>query len=606
MDPRQNPKTPPSRPADWLPSVLAAAIFLLAFAPFIPAINAGFCNFDDPAIFNDVDGYKGLAPKNLAWMFTTTHMGHYQPLTWLSYAINYDIGGKNAGGYHITSMLLHAATAVLVYLVARRLLRDALGWLGDFPVHLELAAAGAAVLFAVHPLRVESVAWLTERRDVLSGFFLLAALLAYLRAFPARSVAPATGSWYLGSILLLLLSLLSKAWGMSFFVIVLVLDWFPLGRLPASPAAWFRGPARTVLLQKLPYAVMGVAAAVMAGYATASVPYTVIAWSDWGLGARAVQAVYGLMFYIQKTLWPTRLASMYELPRGLDPTEPRFLAPWAFVVAAGLVVVLLRRRVPGLLAAALIYVVILAPVLGLRQAGPQLVADRYTYLANIPWAVLTAAGAVWWVRRTGGRGAAPLGVAAVAVALVLGVLTWRQTSLWRDTAALYRHNIESGADGPLARIFYGRELAQGGRKEEALVQFEKATELSPSFGEGWFACGALYREFGRVADAERAYQIAQKLMPDSWRASMMLGILYMTKLDRPADAEAQFRAAVANVESPGIQWFSPRPYLMLAAALDINGDERGAREMLQKAAKYDETRAEALERLKEMDEGSGG
>jgi hypothetical protein len=588
------------------------AIAVAAFIPFVPAITAGFIHFDDNVILVEIDGYRGLDASHLRWMFTTTHMGHYQPLTWLSYAVEYSIWGLNPIAFHLTNMVVHSVNAALVFLVARRLIRTGFPD-GASPVAKPpsenatlLGAAAAALLFAVHPMRVESVAWITERRDVLSTFFLLTAALAYLRAFPPQSVRPRSTAWYAASVVLLLVSLLCKAWGMTFFVVLLVLDWFPLRRLEGPPWRWLKGPGLQVLLQKTPYAILGVSAAVMAKYATGSVPYTTVGLRQWGVVQRVVQAAYGLAFYLEKTVWPAGLAALYELPRGQSLLQGRFVAAIIFTGAGAAVAFALRRRLPAVTAAAIVYAVVLSPVLGVNQSGPQFVADRYSYVANIPWAVLLGAGLTLWASRRATRGPLWPGIAAGAAVLVaLGALTWRQTGFWRDTLVLFNHGISVGADGPIIRVMYGRELSERGRKQDAAVQLERATELEPHLGEAWFALGTIYKDLGRLGDSERAYATARQNMPDPWRADIMLGILY-TKIDRPRDAAARFRAAVAEVEAPTNEVFSARPYLLLGTALGILGEDAEARQWLQKAAQYDETRAEALDHLRDLDaEGAG-
>lgn len=609
------PRSPSAARARWAPLLVAAAIAVLAFIPFTPALTAGLVDFDDDAVILQHDDYRGLGAENLRWMVTTTHMGHYQPLTWLSYAIDHALAGSPEAGtpgfdravfrFHLTNLLLHALNAALVYLLARRLIAAA--WDGrtagrpSGPAALEAAAAGAALLFAVHPLRAESVAWVTERRDVLSAFFLLAAALAYLRAFPARSERPASHVWYAASVGLLLLSLLSKAWGMTFFVILTIIDWYPLRRLPVNPMRWLSAGARPVLIQKAPYVALGLATAAMAAHAVNSVPYTNIRLEFWSVGARICQAAYGLMFYLQKLVWPTGLCPLYELPIGQSLAQPRFVAGLAFTAAAGITLWILRRRAPAAIAAAAIYGVLLAPVLGFNQSGPQLVADRYSYLANISWVVLLAGAAGWWAAKRGARVAgAGLAVLGLAAAGVLGVLAWRQTHIWQSSERLFLQCIQQGRDGPIARINYGLQLAKRGDLVAAEAQFQRAVEIQPSYGNAWFHRGNALRDLGRLADAEVCFQRAAEHMADSWRAHTALGLIYVNA-DRVPEAAEQFRAAVANVEAPGSRSFSPRPYLMLAAALDLLGDQRGSMEMLRKAAQYPETRDEALDVLREME-----
>jgi tetratricopeptide (TPR) repeat protein len=587
--------------------VLAVVVAVAAFLPFIPSIHAGFCEFDDPGIFKDVTGYQGLSPANLRWMFTTTHMGHYQPLTWLSYAIEYTLWGHDPSGqwglnpvaYHLSNVVLHCLNAALVFLFARALLGRTLP--AATALSRDLAAVGAALLFALHPLRVESVAWVTERRDVLSTFFLLLAGLAYLRAFPPGSLRTASWPAFVGSVALLALSLLSKAWGMTFFVVLIALDWYPLRRLPPDPRRWWDPDARPMLLQKIPFIALGLAATVMASIAQSSIRFNVRPLSDWGIFARAAQAMFGLMFYFQKMVWPTRLACIYEMPRVFDPLEPRFIAAYAFTTALALIAIASWKRWPAVTAAAAVYAVVLAPVLGFHQSGPQLVADRYSYIADIPWAILIAGAAVTAASRF--RVALLAGAGAIVVAL--GAMSWVQCGFWGNSEALFKHAIDVGADGPIAREFYGRQLLERGEREAALAQFERGIEIDPGYPECWFSRANTLRDLGRFPEAEESYMNARRRMADSWRAALKQGMMYLDLADRLKDNQSAsakalqgaadcFRAAVANVEQVGYDPPTGRPYLMLAAALELQGDDRNSRAMLERAAQCPDTRQEAL------------
>jgi hypothetical protein len=634
------PNPAPAAPVDrlrLLRRVIGILIALITFAAFIPALSAGFSDFDDPGMLLEVTGWRGLAPANLAWMFTTTNMGHYEPLTYLSYAIDFTLWGiDDAFGYHLTSVIVHAVNAVLVYVLAMRLLsaarlrrpraqaRPAASPPPDWPTIL--GAAVAALLWSVHPLRVESVAWITERRDVLSGCFLLLASLAYLRAFPPASIRPKSPRAYWASVVLLLISLLCKAWGMTFFVVLLILDLYPLGRMPASPPwHWLRREIRPILWQKAPFAFLGVLFAAIAASAQGSVLATVRSLSQWGIMERLSQGAYGLMFYVWKTLIPTSLAALYEVPVRLSATEPRIVIAFACVAVAVVVAIMLRRRAPGLLAAVAVYTVVVAPVLGILQSGIQFVADRYSYLSTISIAVALGAAAASVARPRTDAKARPilrtppaliLCIAAAACIAGLVTLTIRQTLLWYDGETLFAHVLVTGWDGPITRNSYGRKLEEKSKKpgcpnplelkQRAAEQYRIAISLNPDDGQAWYALGNVERDMGHVPEAQRAYSEAVKTMPEPWSGYVALGLIDMTRTNDPKHALEMFRAAVADVERPD----RPRgstpgggglPYLLLAAALDMNGDPRASREMLLKAAKFEPVRQRALERLAEVE-----
>lgn len=594
--PRSSSALSPQRDAPRWNALVPLAVFAAAIVPFLPAITAGFSNFDDPGVITENPGFRGLSADHLRWMFTTTQMGHYQPLTWLSYALEYAAWGLAPAGYHVTNIVLHAINAVLVYRLALALVRARTP---EITGTTRLGASAAALLFAAHPLRVESVAWITERRDVLSTLFLLLTTLAYLRYAAASPASGARACWYVATVALLLCSLLSKAWGMSFFAVALILDWYPLGRLGGPPRGWFGRRRLGVLVEKAPFAILGVLCALQAAGAQASAPNAVTSLERWGLVARLCQAAYGLTFYVQKTLWPSDLAAIYELPSAFDPRDPRWIVGAIGAAALLFAAVACFRRAPAVTAAVVAYVVLVSPVLGLLQSGVQLVADRYSYVATIPLAVLAGAGVHALARRSAAERVRAVVTALGLIAVTLNSLSWIQTGYWRDTERLFAHALDCGQDGPTLREYYGRQLLLRGERAGALQQFDAAIRLAPGYGEAWFSSANVLHDLGNEAEAERRYFKAAELMPDAWRADVMRGLLYHAHANRLADAKAAFESAVARVEAPGAPAFSPRPYMLLAAVLDELGDTQGCRRMLEKAAQYDETRAEALEHLRD-------
>ena len=340
--------------------VLAAAlIFLLTVVVFLPALENGF-SWDDDRLLLEHDNYHGLGPTNLQWMFTTNYTEQYHPITWLSYALDYKLWEMKAVGYHLSNILLHAAGAVLFYFVTVKLLRSALA--GSASGTSILAAAFVAtLLFALHPLRVECVAWATGRRDLLSGFFFLGAILAYLRFAERRGKDGSSGLGRLGlSLLLFALSLLSKASGVMLPVLLLVLDVYPLRRLRTGPNRRFRKAIRDVLLEKAPYFVMAGTFMYLALRAQGKSSLGALQWSD--IGARVGQASYGLIFYVWKTVLPLGLLPLYQLPDDMSALTPVFAASAALVAGITLALLLLRRRAPWALAAWVSYGVLLLPV----------------------------------------------------------------------------------------------------------------------------------------------------------------------------------------------------------------------------------------------------
>ena len=413
----------------WLLPVLIA---LVTFVPFLPTLDNQFVNWDDDDNLVENPHYRGLGWTHLRWMWTTSHIGHYAPLTWMTFGLDYLLWGMNPVGYHLTNLLLHAANAAVFYLVARRILGLALpGPAQRGNVGLAASAAFAALLFAIHPLRVESVAWATERRDVLSGLFYLLTLLVYLRA-GEQGERGRSGYW--ASVGLFVCALLSKSMAVSLPVVLLILDVYPLRRLGGA-RGWWGEPARRIYLEKIPFVLLALAAS-----GGAFIPQiegrNMPSLDELSVLGRLAVSAYGLRFYLWKTVFPVSLSPLYEL-RGQDPLALPFLLSYGVVPAVTALALILRHRLPGLPAAWLAYVVILLPVLGIFQNGPQIAADRYTYLAGLGWALLASAGMLAAWRR---RSFLVIGLAVVLL-LGFGTLTWNQVRIWHDSERLWRHAV---------------------------------------------------------------------------------------------------------------------------------------------------------------------
>src|SRR2546425_4365958 len=304
----------------------------------------------------------------------------------MTLGLDYLLWGLNPFGYHLTSLLLHAANAVVFFFVVRRLLTRALPSPAERGHALAVSAGVAALVFAIHPLRVESVAWVTERRDVLSGLFYLLTILLYLRACErgARS-----RGWYWLSVAAFVCALLSKSMVVNLPVVLLILDVYPLRRLGGF-VGWWSDPARRIYVEKIPFVLLAAAASAIAVMAQSSV-HAAASLAQLSLPGRLVVSAYGLSFYLWKMVVPVNLSPVYELRPPVNPWATPFLLSYGVVLVITATVLALRRRVPGLLAAWLAYIVVLSPVLGTFQSGPQIAADRYTYLANLGWAILAGA-----------------------------------------------------------------------------------------------------------------------------------------------------------------------------------------------------------------------
>jgi tetratricopeptide (TPR) repeat protein len=557
---------------------LACLVAAVSFCAFLPALHAGFVNFDDQLLFTGNPYYRGFGARKLQWMFTARAVGHYMPITWLTSAFDFEISGLDPSSYHRTNLVLHALNAALFFFVARRVIGAALRLdvpeIGDARARsLDLASAAAALAFAVHPLRVESVAWCTERRDVLSVFFLLGSLLAYLRAFPRETHRAQSRVAFSTSLALFALSLLSKAMGMTLPLVLVALDVYPLRRLPASPRRWLARELRPVWVQKLPFAALSLASGTIALWALRNAPTS----ESWGALPRAAQVFYQLAFYARKTLWPSGLAALYELPYRFDALEPRFVASAITVAFAGVAAFVFRRKAPGVAIALVVYAIVLAPVLGVTRSGPQLAADRYSHLSCMPFAILFGAAldSAWSSSLGRGRKVA---CAALALAVVgaLFAATWKQTTTWRDSRALWTHALRVGAESAMAHASLASLDAEEGDIQSALDHLHRALEIRPDQGTAWYSLARVEQALGRKKDAEHAYTEAAAHYVPAYLSLVKLGDLCLDDPQRLDEAVAHYRAAVADMEARDAEWQTPSVYLHLARALAKRGDAEGA------------------------------
>jgi protein O-mannosyl-transferase len=480
-------------------SFLVAAVAAL---PFLPALRNGFVDWDDAAF---IVKNAALARFDVSWMLTSRLAGHYHPLTWLSLALDRAVYGTQAWGFHLTSILLHAAAAALFFRVARRLLP------GKDPAW---PAAFAALVFALHPLRVESVAWAIERRDVLSGVFYLWAFDLWLRDEPRAAFAAFAAS------------LLSKGIAVTLPAALALVDVAARGR--RLDAAWLKKAAPFFALS----AGLG-----LFGLRTANMDAAI------PLATRAAVALHGLCFYPLKTLWPSGLIPLYPWPTGASLAQWPY---WACAVAAGAAAAAtaaLWRRAPRLAACAAFYALTIFPVLGVFRFGPQSVADRYSYLACLPLALL--AGEALRRAQADRRWKACAAPAAAAVLLVLAALTARQVRFWESGRTLWTRELALRPDVPLAHHLLAsaalsrRDPLQAERRERA------ALALEPSYAPALNGLGLALAAQRRFEAALAQYDAAVAAQPDYWEAQNNKG-LALAHLRRFDESRAVFERALAR------------------------------------------------------------
>jgi tetratricopeptide (TPR) repeat protein len=495
-----------------------ASLAALTLAVFWPVLHAGFVVFDDGDYVTGNPWVRGgLSWPALRWAFTSVgYAANWHPLAWGSHLVDVSLFGLRPGGHHATSLLVHLAAATSLLLV----LRAATGALWR--------SALVAALFAVHPLHVESVAWVSERKDVLSALLFFLTLGAYLR------YARRPGAARYGAVLVAFaLALLAKSMVVTLPVVLLAFDWWPLGRLRAAGRDWGR-----LALEKVPLAALAAGAGTLT-YLAQSRAGSLAPAGVLPPGARAMNAADAAVLYLRDTVLPSGLAVLYPYPTHGWSALPawRVAVAVALLTGATALALLLRRRAPALAFGWGWYLVVLAPVSGLLHVGVQARADRYTYL---PLVGVFLAAAMAPPRRT----ALAWGPAACAAVLSLAVVARIQAGTWRDSITLFRHAAAVTSNNWQASANLGKALAEAGRKEEAVAAYREALRLLPYLGEERLALGGLLLGLGRPAEAVGELQAGVRTRPDLWWGHLNLADALLA-LGRQGEAEEEYRRTLA-------------------------------------------------------------
>jgi len=550
----------------------------ISLAVFGQTIRYQFVNFDDDLyVYNTPAIQSGLTLKGIAAAFINQHAHNWHPLTTISHMLDCQLYGLNAGGHHATNVILHTIAVLLLF------------WVLEQMTGAIWRSALVAALFAVHPLHVESVAWVSERKDILSAVFFFLMLLAYSRYARAPSVIR-----YLAVLVLFAAGLMSKPMLVSAPIILLLLDYWPLrrfeqpslikGKTKASESDKQRRKIRRLYLEKIPLFVLSAAACILTFVlqkrTAGAIPPLPFLW-------RIQNAFVSYVIYVWKTLWPARLAVFYPHPNDT-------LAFWEVIFAILLLlaitaaVIVFRKQRPYLLTGWFWYLIMLIPVIGIIQVGEQGHADRYTYLPYVGLfvAVVWFAIGVATVRRSKPRVAVITG-AAVSIILALAWVAFVQTSYWRNSEALWTHalavtsdndvahnnlgylcndrgdldqaishfesavRIRSGKRDPhydLASAFVqmnlGDALARKGRSDEAMVHYDEAIRLQPNYGDAYYNRGTVLFAKGRVDEAIADWAKALEMHPNDADAHTSLGNALLQKSSL-REAIAQYVTALA-------------------------------------------------------------
>jgi hypothetical protein len=498
-------------------TAIALALAILTIALYWPSTNNGFVAYDDDLYVTDnAHVQAGLSWSNVKWAFTTTDVFNWHPLTWLSYMADVTLFGMNARAFHWTSVVAHAANAALLFWLLLR----ATGWW--------VPAVFVAALFAVHPLNVQSVAWVSERKNLLSTFFWLLAMLAYV-GWTRRS-RPVT---YIGVLAGLAASLLSKPMAVTFPFVLLLFDYWPLDR-------WRLG-LRRLLIEKIPLFAV-VAGFCVITYRVQAASGAVVGEGSIPMAVRLGNAIWSYLAYLGKALRPAGLAVFY--PYAQPP-----LAGWKIAVALALIVAAtgaafaIRDRARPVLVGWLWYLGTLVPVIGLVQVGNQAMADRYAYVPLIGVFVACAWGAALLVRHGQLPGAVAIGAGLVVVS-TLSLRTSGQIGVWRNTRTLFEDTIRVEPRSWVAHYNLGVAADKARRYDEALTRFTETIRLAPRFADGHNGLGDALASLGRTDEAIASYERALALKPDLAEAHNNLGIALLRSGKREVGAD-HLRQAVA-------------------------------------------------------------
>ncbi len=494
--------------------VLAALLFLTVATVFLPALKNDFISYDDPIfVSKNPVAQRGWTLDGFKWAFTSVVAANWHPVTNLSHLTDCELFGVRPWGHHLTSVLLHAANATLLFVLLRRM-TGAL-WRSLF----------AAAFFGLHPLRVESVAWVAERKDVLSVFFFLLTLLAYHRyAVSNRKSALALALFCFA------LGLMSKAMLVTTPFLLLLLDYWPLARATSGAGA-------KLLLEKIPFALLAAAACVVTLRTQGE--RGVIALSErFGFGARAANAVVSYTRYIGKTLWPANLALPY--PYVPHWAVPLVIASAAVLAAACVLAVILAPRQRYAPVGWFWFLGALVPVIGLVQVGEQALADRYSYLPGIGLAILLAWGGADIFEKIAPGRALPV-IAASASLAVCAWLTQRQLGYWQSTETLFSHAVAVTDNNATALGLLADALAARGDTPDAMACYRKAIALNLTSDFSRNNYGLLLLHQGKVNEAIAQFNAAA-LSPDGAMAHLRRGLALEAK-GQTNQAQAEFRLA---------------------------------------------------------------
>jgi tetratricopeptide (TPR) repeat protein len=516
----------------------AAFITLITIIIYLPALRNDFVGWDDNIYVYENPSIRLLNFSFFKWSFTTFRGGNWHPLTWLSHGIDYALWGLKPMGHHLTSVIIHAINTFLVTLLGIRLLEMWKERSGGSTFLNEqgmmIAGAVAGLLFGIHPLHVESVAWVAERKDVLCGLFYLLCILTYLKHVCVVCKGGLEGKsislwffdrFYLLSFIFFVLALMSKPMAVSLPLVLLILEWYPLQRIRSVETF------RAAFVEKLPFIAFCLIASIVSLSAQKSA-VTMMQSTQTPLAARALVSVKALMMYLWQMAMPFNLAPFYPYPHNISLMSFEYLLPIVLVIGITLACTIVARRQKLWLSLWSYYVVTLLPVIGIVQVGKQAMADRYMYLPSLAPFLLVGlvSGRLWSVQNAGLTVKRLYAAIAIALVVFVSFLTLKQIAIWKSTLDLWNYELkEESRRSPIAYNSRGLAFADKGQIDKAIEDYTVAISLQPNDPDAYVNRGIALSKKGQIDQAIENYKVAISLEPDSAKGYLNRGVAFSNK-----------------------------------------------------------------------------